>query len=637
MCGIAGIVSRKGDDKIYEKTQLMAQKIKHRGPDDEECVSFNNHVSLAHVRLSILDVSSKGHQPMYSCNRKFCIVYNGEIYNYIELRKYIEINYGSIAWRSNCDTEVIVEGYSLEGRKFIEKLNGIFAMAIYDLEKSEVFLSRDSAGVKPLYYCEQAGNLYFASELKALAVMNLSLSLRKQSLQDQLIFMYVPEPYTLYNECFKFSAGEYKIFRNGELNEQGKLDNSYFHHDYVFTTEVEAQERLDELLKKAVRRQLISDVPVSLFLSGGLDSSLVTALSYHNGADIKDAYTISFNESDLKKETGGKGDLDYAKIIADRFKINLKVIEAHPNMLEFLPETVYFLDDALSDPAAINSYLICESARKEGIKVMLSGQGADEIFGGYRKYRALNMFHQFPKPLARLVKPMVDIIPFVSNGYFNTKIRRSRKFLENAVKDIEDQQVGLAFWSTPEVIYSLFVDGNRNGEIGQVHYKTLKAYKELDPMKQMMRLDEDIYLTSHNLMYTDRMSMMAGVEARVPFLDFELVDFAHQLPPNMLISHTEQKYLLKKVSEKYLPSEVIYRSKSGFGSPIRSWFLHRNELADKYFDKNHLLKQGIFNPNVVEKIYLEQLKGKGDNAYLLYALLSFQLWYDINIDKNIKF
>lgn len=632
MCGIVGVISNHESLNIINDVQTMMDVIKHRGPDDNGKVIFNQKVALGHVRLSILDLSSNGHQPMYSKNGKYCIVYNGEIYNYKELKDYIKKHYSFDNWSSNCDTEVIVEGFALEGRRFIEKMNGIFALAICDIEENEVFIARDGAGVKPLYVCEQNECVYFASELKALTKIGLSLNLRLQSVKEQLVFMYVPEPYTLFNEIKKVQIGEYRVYKGNKLVESAFLDKSYFHRDYSFDSEEEALDILDDLTNHAVKKQLISDVPVSLFLSGGLDSSLITALSKKNGANIKDAYTIEISKDDLRNEGEQKNDLYYARIIAKQLGFELNVIEAKQDMLSYLPQVVYHLDDALSDPAAINAYLICKNARKEGVKVMLSGQGADEVFGGYRRYRAMRFYQSFPKPLASSLKPLIDSLPNNTQGRINSIIRRSKKFIDNAVRSDEEQMVGLAMWIDPCVIDSLFVEGDSLKNVGGVHYAKLSDYKDMIPIKRLMRMDEEVYLTSHNLMYTDRMSMMAGVEARVPFLDFNLVDFAHQLPVDFLVTKKQQKYLLKKLGERYLPNEVIYRSKAGFGSPIRSWFRNRNELTDRYFSEEFILRQGIFNPKVVDSLYKQQLDGKADYAYFLYALLSFQIWYEIYIE-----
>lgn len=632
MCGFVGFSgsSRAKDDAI----STMLKSIEHRGPDDRGSVLLEDGcLGLGHVRLSIIDVSTSGHQPMYSSSGRFIIVFNGEIYNYKELKKYISDKYTFDSWKSSSDTEVIVEGYACEGKSFVNRLNGIFALSIYDLYEHSLFVARDIAGVKPLYYTEQQNIFYFASELKALLKLNLNRTFRVESLYDQLLYMYAPEPYTLFREYYKFKPGEYRVYKSGILRDSGFLDTSFHQTQIVCKSENDYIERLDYLFGKAVERQLMSDVPVSLFLSGGLDSSLVSAVALQKGACIKDAYTISCSKEDDRWDKSPSDDLSHAKIIAGRLGIKLNVFEARMNMLDLLPEVIYHLDDALSDPAAINTYLICKAARENGVRVMLSGQGADEILGGYRKYRAELLYRKIPGPLLKCISPLTAIIPDSVPGPMNTICRHSKKFLQNAVKAGDDRIVELPMWKDPGAVANLFLD-KIPFHAGKVHLEVLRKYKELSPIEAMMRMDEELYLTSHNLMYTDKMSMMAGVETRVPFLDLPLLDFIHHIPVELKIKGKVQKYILKKMAEKYLPEQIIYRPKAGFSSPIRSWFRQENDLMKKYFDLEYLKRQGIFDPFAIRLLLQENMVGKSDNAYVLYALLNFQIWYDIFVNKN---
>lgn len=385
MCGIVGFSKHSSIANYLPK---MLDKISHRGPDNANYfVSTDKMCGIGQVRLSILDISSAGNQPMCDRSQRYLIVYNGEIYNFIELKQEIEEKYSFQDWHSSTDTEIIIEGFAKEGISFIEKLNGIFAIAIFDRKEQTLFVTRDPLGVKPFYYTEQNGGFFFASELKALlSIDNLKRTLRKESLADQLSFMYVPEPFTMFEEFFKLPPGEFRIYRHGQLKEQGILFQDIFSEE-ISISENEAIEEFQRLFGKAVERQMMSDVPVSAFLSGGLDSSAVLAEARKNSCELKDAYTISFSRDDMRYD-GTSDDLHYAKIVADKYGVKLNVMEANLNMLSLLPEVVYHLDDGLADPAAINTYLICKHARENGIKVMLSGQGADEIFGGYRKYLA---------------------------------------------------------------------------------------------------------------------------------------------------------------------------------------------------------------------------------------------------------
>lgn len=632
MCGIVGFssCSRVNDEVI----SVMLESIGHRGPDDKgEVLEEEGCLGLGHVRLSIIDTSSSGHQPMYSASKRFVIVFNGEIYNFKELKKYISDKYGLYSWKSTSDTEVIVEGYAYEGEAFINKLNGIFALAIYDLYEYSLFLARDISGVKPLYYTEQNNTFYFASELKALLKLDLSRTFRQESLCDQLLYMYIPEPYTLFHEYYKFKPGEYRIYKRGTLQKSGYLDCSRHRMGIVCKNENDYIEQLDYLFGEAIKRQLVSDVPISLFLSGGLDSSLVSAVALQKGAQIRDAYTISCSKADDHWDKSPSDDLSYAKKVADQLGIKLNVFEARMDMLELLPKVVYHLDDALSDPAAINTFLICKAACENGIRVMLSGQGADEILGGYRRYRAELLYRKIPRGFLKCISSLETVIPSSVPGPMNTICRHSKKFLQNAMKSGDTRIVELPMWKDPLVVRNLFKDKN-SFHAGTVHLEILGKYKNIPPVEAMMRMDEELYLPSHNLMYTDKMSMMAGIEARVPFLDLPLLDFVHHIPVELKIKGKVQKYILKKMAERYLPGSIIYRPKAGFSSPIRSWFRQENELMRKYFDVEFLNKQGIFDSSSVRLLLLENLSGKSDNAYILYALLNFQIWYDIFINKN---
>lgn len=632
MCGIVGF---SGCSKVNDEViPIMLESIGHRGPDDKGVLlAKEGCLGLGHVRLSIIDTSISGHQPMYSSSKRFVIVFNGKVYNFQELKKYISDKYGLYSWKSLSDTEVIVEGYACEGKAFINKLNGVFALAIYDVVEGCLFLARDITGVKPLYYTNQNGIFYFASELKALLKLGLSRTFRQESLYDQLLYMYVPEPYTLFQEYFKFKPGEYRVYKDGVLKDSGFLDYSYHQIDNVCISESDYIEQLDYLFEEAVKRQLVSDVPVSLFLSGGLDSSLVSAVALQKGAQIKDAYTISCSKEDDRWDKSPSDDLSYAKRVADRLGIKLNVFEARMDMLELLPKVVYHLDDALSDPAAINTYLICKSACENGIRVMLSGQGADEILGGYRRYRAELLYRKIPRSFLKYISPLEAIIPASVPGPMNTVCRHTKKFLQNAIKSGDTRIVELSMWKNPLVVRNLFLY-KTSFHAGTVHLETLNKFKNRSPLESMMRMDEELYLPSHNLMYTDKMSMMAGVEARVPFLDLPLLDFIHHIPIELKIKNNVQKYILKKMAERYLPTSIIYRPKAGFSSPIRSWFRQENELMRRYFDTEFLSRQGVFDPSAVRLLLLENLSGKSDNAYLLYALLNFQIWYDIFINKN---
>lgn len=626
MCGIVAINASNGS--TFEIAKAL-QAIEHRGPDDSgEWKSKRGECQLGHVRLSIIDLSDAGHQPMFDTSKRFVMVYNGEVYNYPDLKASLDSEFTDIPWQSDSDSEVIIEGFARKGDAFLSKLNGIFSLAIYDTEKEELVLLRDPLGIKPLYVTAQNGAMYFSSEVKGLkSIPEISTTIRKQSLADVLSFMYVPEPYTMYQEITKVTPGELQRYKNGIL-----IDSSYlFHHlnsPVHFDGEQDIIEQFRHSFDQAVKRQLVSDVPVSLFLSGGLDSSAVTYSALQNHSNVKDAYTISFSAQDQKYDQQSD-DLHYAKLLSDKLGIKLNVIESKQNLLDMLPELSPYMEDGLADPACINTYIIAKSARENGIKVMLSGQGADEYLGGYRRYLAEKMYRKIPNILLKLMSVGGKLLPNQVPGRFNGDIRRIKRFIDTASLPASERMLSLYMWNTPEKTLSMFKDSSKL-EIGQEHLSLFEKFKNEGILDAMLKVDQKYDLMSLNLAYTDRMSMMVGLEARVPFLDFELVRLMNSIPQEMKIKNGTQKYVLKKAMEPYLPQDVIYRQKAGFALPIRSWLRKPSQLTSHYLDHDRIRKQGIFDATVVDEMCKEQFSGQKDHTYTLFSMLSLQIWLDDN-------
>lgn len=625
MCGIIAVSTSQN---LSFSMEPVLQSISHRGPDDNG--SWNSEggdCHLGHVRLSIVDLSSNGHQPMTDLSGRFVMVYNGEVYNFQNLKGELESKYGEISWRSHSDSEVIIEGFAREGVSFLSKLNGIFALAIYELKTSKLFLLRDPLGIKPLYYTAQNGSVYFSSEVKGLlAFPGIKRSVRKQSLADVLTFMYVPEPHTMYNEIFKLEPGQYYCFERGI--EVGS--NHLFEHlsePMIVNSESDLIEQFQETFALSVKRQLMGDVPVSLFLSGGLDSSAVAYETVKQGAQVKDAYTIAFNSEDAKYD-GQSDDLHYAKVVSDKLGIKLNVIEAKQNLLEMLPELSPYMEDGLADPACINTYIIAKAARDNGVKVMLSGQGADEFLGGYRRYMAEKMFRKMPPIALKGLALSGKFIPTTLPGRFNDKVRRIKKLTNTASLPVNERLLSLYMWNTPKAQAGLFKSAH-DISIGQAHIDEFTRLENLNIVDAMMKVDQKFDLMSLNLAYTDKMSMMTGLEARVPFLDFDLVRLMNSVPLDLKLRNGTQKYILKKAMEPFLPHEVIYRQKAGFALPIRAWLNKPSHLTGHYFDPKRIERQGIFCPHTLSTMCREQFAGQRDHTYTLFAMLSLQIWLDV--------
>ena len=624
MCGIVIASCPRGRAFAIDR---MLDQIKHRGPDDQGVFSSaDGTCHFGHVRLSIIDLSAAGHQPMFDATGRFVISYNGEIYNYLELKRRLEETYGAIGWKSTSDTEVILEGFAREGIAFLSRLNGIFALAIFDSKKSALFVLRDPLGIKPLFVTRQGESILFCSELKGLlALPALKRTLRQQSLADQLALMYVPEPHTLFEEFSKVGPGICTTYVEG----REVASCSVFDHlaaPIEFSTEEEIIGRFSADFSAAVKRQLVSDVPVSLMLSGGLDSSAVAQEVMRAGGNVRDAYTISYSQEDRRLDQQSD-DLFYAKLVAKKLGVELKVIPAQSGFLALLPNLAGFLEDGISDPAAINTFLICEAARKRGVKVMLSGQGADEFLGGYRRYSAERMIGRMPGAFRLPAKLAGSLLPGSLPGRFNATARRVKRLLLLAGERRKERLLGMYMWNSPARIAGLFRDTKRVA-VGEDLTRLFDELGYDDVTRTMMQVDQKYDLMSLNLTYTDRMSMAVGVEARVPFLDFELVRTMNSIPSTMKMKGGVPKYVLKKAMEPYLPREVVHREKAGFGLPIRAWMRSENKIFNHYFDPARIRTQGIFDPDALAGMFDENLRGKGDHSNVLFSMLCIQVWLE---------
>jgi len=628
MCGIVAIGGI--NVKEYLNDQVLSS-IAHRGPDDRgEFISENADVYLGQTRLSIIDLSEAGHQPMRDGSGRYVMSYNGEVYNFQLLKIELESKFGTINWKSTSDSEVILEGFAREGYHFLSKLNGIFAIAIYDQNEKTLHVVRDPIGIKPLYFTEQNGAVFFCSELKGLlSIPSLKKSIRMESLSEQLAFMYVPEPFTMFEEFTKVKPGVYYSYKEGKLQKsesifgflQSKLNDS---------SELEITKDLYQKLTQSVKRQVIADVPISLFLSGGLDSSSIAHAAVTEGAKIKTAYTISFSKEDSKYDSQSP-DILYASKMAEILNLELRVIKANPNFLSMLPELIPYMEDGISDPAAINTYLIAKAAREDGVKVMLNGQGADEYLCGYRRYRAEFMNTKMPKAIKSVLALSKYALPSSIPGKLNSHIRRLNKLVDSLNLATEDRLPSYFMWGKNEMINNLFLTPPRN-DPGARLKDFFNIHMTSDTISALLMADQKFDLLSLNLSYTDKLGMAVGVEARVPFLDFEMVKLMNAIPIKLKIKGGVEKYILKKAMEPYLPHEVIYREKAGFALPIRSWFRQSSPMIEKYFNESRIKKQGIFDHNKLNEILKLQFENKSDNSYLIFSILCQQIWLEQQLE-----
>ena len=618
MCGVFGSFNKVlNNDEIF----AVKQKLGHRGPDFMDHLSFDEKVkcTLVHTRLSILDLTNAGNQPMVSADKRYVISYNGEIYNFKYLKNYLELQYSGIVWSSNSDTEVILTGWQLEGEKFLRKLNGMFAFLLLDLKKNQLFAIRDPFGIKPLFFAEQNQGYYFSSELKGFdGLRHFNKSVDVQSLKSQLTFMYIPEPRTLYNEIQKLEPGVlYRLNQDGISTK--KLFNDLLSRDnsLINCSEKELIDLFRENFFNSVSNQMIADVPVGIMLSGGLDSSAVVEGAYQTGHKISAAFTLvtDFENAKADRQTD---DHKYAKSIADKYDIPLHTMRASPDYFQDYNTLSDFFEDGFSDPAALATYYLSKLASDNGIKVLLTGQGADELLYGYRRYTAMKWLQVMPN--MSWMQDLMNSLPNDLTGKYNAHYRRFRKLLNVMLSPKSERYAELFSWCDQKFLQEVFIDGRATNSFNLLSAK-LNDKNDNSLLQNTSYADIQYDLTSLNLTYCDRMTMAAGVEARVPFLDFDLAKICINLPDKFKLRKSTNKYILKKSMEGYLPNEIIHRDKAGFALPIRSWIKNLLPSMVEFFDPNFLKKQGIFNPDVLSA-ELHKFKGGSDANCYFFSLTS---------------
>lgn len=648
MCGIVGFQGSFGPDLLCAMTAAVA----HRGPDGQGTMVLNGDngmaTGLGHRRLSIIDLSACGAQPMCSAadagggmQTGLSLVFNGEIYNFGELRS--ELEAAGHVFRSQTDSEVLLHLYERDGLQMVDRLNGIFAFAIHDaraagrphgVDRGSLFLARDHMGVKPLYYAETTRGFLFGSEIKALLEDRmLPREIDPVALHNTLAYLWSPAPRTMLAAVRKLEPGTALLVRDGRIAHRWSFYVMPYGGDPSSASEDDLAAELAERLRVAVRRQLVADVPVGAFLSGGLDSSAIVAMMRDLlPRETIPCFSIGFgSESEVE---GNPNDLPYARRVAKHLGVDLHEIEVQAAAIGRLPELVSLLDEPQADPAPINALMIAERARAMGIPVLLSGAGGDDLFGGYRRHWALS----FEKHWAWLPRVMRQGLQGaaqsaqVGAGQRRPALRRLAKMFANAGADPERRLVSYFLWSSETVRRALYTPefGDRVASVDTAEpllASLERIPEERDPLQRMLFLETRHFLADHNLNYTDRSGMAVGVEVRVPLLDLDLVEFATRVPTRFKQKGRVGKAIFKRAMEPYLPRDVIYRPKSGFGVPLRRWL--RRELKPLVADTLNataLARRGIFDPTAVRRLIELNDRGKVDASYTIFALVSIELW-----------
>lgn len=624
MCGIAGCYQQVDGETLI---QGMSDRLAARGPDDEGLFHFRRgqvSVQLAHRRLSIIDLSDGGHQPLSLGG--LTLTYNGELYNYRELR--LELEAHGVHFRTRSDTEVVLEAWRRWGPDALPRFRGMFALALFDERSGRLILARDQLGIKPLHYLPRKDGVVFASELKSIVTaLGRGMEADPGALVASLLYYWVPPDRCAIKGVRKLPPGTWAEF----LPDGRHRVRRYWAIEEVAAAAAAGPPAdLRSVIEESVDAHLVADVPVSTFLSGGLDSSIIAVLAKRADPDL-DAYTITFRPEDHRLEAM-PDDAVYARKVAHRFGITLHEIEASPDIVTLLPRIVDILDEPVGDPAAINTLLMCEAARDAGVKVMLSGMGADELFGGYRKHLACllaDRYRRVPGPVRWAVRGTVDRIPVVAAGRGLRHVRWTKRFLDFAeLPEAEAFRRSYTLYDPPELMelvspeLGACVDG-----VLEEHDAVYADSSLTHPVDRMCLADSRLFLPGLNLAYSDRASMAASIEVRVPFVDPDVVAAAFSLTGSAKIQGRTTKASLKDAAAAWLPDEIIHRPKASFSAPLRAWISRDlRETVDQELLGGELVASGFLRREPLERLVAEERSGRQDRSKQIWQLLTTEMW-----------
>jgi len=587
MCGICGFYGR--DDNLEIKN--MCRRMKHRGPD-EEGYYIDDNISLANVRLSIIDLKT-GRQPIYNEDESVVIVYNGESYNFKELREKLEDKH---EFYTNSDTEVIVHAYEEYGIDFLKKLEGMFALAIYDKDKKALLLARDYFGIKPLYFSLTDSGIVFASEIKAM-LEYIVPELNQRVFADLLSLRYNPHNETLFKNIYKLPPACYLTF-----NKEGISIRRYWKYE----KNVDAS-RVEDLLVKSVKKQLISDVPLGVFLSGGVDSSLLVSIM-RKFTDKIETFSVGFEDFDFNETS-------FARFVAEELDCNHREVVVKREDIKLLPKLIYYLDEPIGDAILIPTYILSELAKKH-VKVVLTGEGADEIFGGYIHYKAMKIFNRINKPILKKVIyfSIKNLNNEILNKFFNYPSKIDDKEKEKILEFLKSNNLSEAY----DRIVRIFSE-NEIEKLLKNKYKMKKNY--IKNLNDILIYEIKNWLPNCILLRLDKITMANSIEGRVPYLSQKI----YEITPISI----NDKMLLRKIAKKYLPKKIVKRKKQAFFVPIEIWI---NDLKEYFFSEFSKFKSSKY----IDKYYIEKILNRKSLIYSkqVSSILAFELWYRIFIDEE---
>lgn len=623
MCGIAGIYTKSAVNKVALVAATNA--IRHRGPDGNGIfVDKTGRVGLGHVRLAIIDLSPTGAQPMTSGNGRYTLTYNGEIYNYREIRQ--DLLQRGCRFRGDADTEVLLEGFALLGPAILDKLNGIFALAILDNVTGALFIARDNMGIKPLYYVQTRDAVAFASELKALEqLVPLDTTLDVSAIRKYLTFLWCPGEQTPLKAVKKLEPGSAMLIRDGAIVRINRYWTAPAYQPRKGWKAQDCARELRALVDTCVERQTVSDAPIGAFLSGGLDSSAIVAAMRKNASRVQ-CYTIDTGET----EQGATEDLPYAREAAAKLGVDLHVAKVSSDTLAHsVADMITMLDEPLADPACLNVLFISRLAREHGVKVLLSGAGGDDLFSGYRRHALMAMdpyWSALPGPVRQGLVALA-----YGRSQHSAFGRRMAKALGSLALDGDLRVTSSFVWGAmdaPGRLLSGDVRGQTSQEDTFAPFNAVLAQQPDAPaLEKCLALERRFFLTDHNLTYTDKMGMATAVEIRVPLIDLDLVQFASQVPAELKCRNFMPKWVFKESQRGVLPDRIIDRPKTGFGAPLRNWMKSgMHELVDDLLSPETIKARGLFDMKEVAKLRLDDFNGVQDGSYTLFSIMCIEQW-----------
>ncbi len=629
MCGIVGIIAFKdGSRKDLSHIDEAVKRLKSRGPDCEG-VFHHNMVSLGHTRLSIIDLSDAASQPMTDESGRFTIIYNGEVYNFQELKA--DLIAQGVSFVSQSDTEVILKLYIHEGEGFLQKLNGFFAFAIYDNVEESVFIARDRLGIKPLLYYHDNEKVIFSSEMKALLTFPIDKGVDDVSLYQYLQLNYIPPAGTIFNNVTSLPPGTYMVIKNGKIQKETyyRINYNNANSEAIHQTYDDQKIQLEKLLDRSVKDRMVADVPIGAFLSGGIDSSIIVALASRHTKQL-DTFTIGYKNEPYFDET------KYANLVAKKFKTNHTVFSlTNEDLYECIHEVLDNIDNPFADPSLPAVYILSKNASKH-VKVALSGDGGDELFAGYNKHRALHraMSGGVLANIATALMPLWRWLPRSRDGQLSNLARQYYRFAEGMALPHKER-----YWkwcsylgesTARNLLSDTLISAQMLGRYEESKKEILSPLEDKDDLNQILFTDTQLVLGGDMLLKVDAMSMANSLEVRVPLLDHHIVEYAFSLPQKAKIDHKQTKKILKDTFRNLLPQELYNRPKHGFDVPLLKWF--RTELKSTILNDiladDFIQDQKIFNIEAVRTLKKQLFSSNpGDVQATIWALVVFQFWW----------